>query len=141
MADCSRLETFRNRTADQLIAIPFERHYFRLWKGISYNHVFFVTIGALAVLVFLRKRSDQDVGATCCYGIALTSAGLLMMALTCLIGSWGPRYTLPMSELLLLSLLIYLGTIADALGAKDSRPGQVHEVECSAAFATRAERN
>ena len=125
MSDCARLETYRNASAAQLMAIPSERHYFRLWKGVSYNHVFFVTIGALAVLVFLRKRSDQDVGAICCYGIALTGAGLSIMALTCLIGSWLPRYTLPMSELLLLSLLIYFGTIADALGTRSPKRARV----------------
>lgn len=116
MPDCSRLATYQNTSADRLMAIPFERHYFRLWKSVSSNHVFVVTIGAIAVLVFLRKRSDQPVGAICLYGLALTGAGLLMMALTCLIGAWGPRYTLPMAELLLLSFIIYLGVIADALG-------------------------
>jgi hypothetical protein len=124
MPDCSRLETFRNRNADQLIAMPSEHHYFRLWKSTSYNHVFFVTIGALAILLLLRKRIDQPVGAICFYGIALTSSGLLMMAVTCLIGLWRPRYTLPMSELLLLSLLIYLGTIAEMFGPRaPAEPG------------------
>jgi hypothetical protein len=89
---------------------------------VSCNDLFVVNLGALAVLVFLRKRSNQRVTAICVYGVALMAAGLLMMGLTCLIGAWGPRYILPMSELLLMSFLIYAGTISDALGTK--APGQ-----------------
>jgi hypothetical protein len=48
-----------------------------------------------------------------------------MLAVTCLIGSWGPRYTLPMSEMLLISLLIYLGTILGAVGPPASLQAKV----------------
>jgi hypothetical protein len=125
MSDAVKLVTFRNATADQLIAIPFEHNYFRLWKNVSYNHLFAVNVGALAVLLLLRKRSHQRVAAIAVYGVALTGAGLLMVVATCLIGAWGPRYTLPMSELLLISLLIYLGTILGALGPRVSLPAKV----------------
>jgi hypothetical protein len=125
MSDATNLVTFRNATAHQLRAIPFQHHYFRLWKDVSYNHLFVVSIGAFPVLIWLRKRSHPRVTAIAVYGVALTGAGLLMLAVTCLIGSWGPRYTLPMSEMLLVSLLIYLGTILGVLGPRATRPAKV----------------
>jgi len=124
MSDTSNLVTFRNATAAGLIAIPSQHNYFRLWQDVSYNHLFMVSASALALLLLLRKRIRQRVGAISIYGLALMSAGLLMMIVTCLIGSWGPRYTLPMSELLVISLLMYLGTIFDAFGARASIPAK-----------------
>ena len=47
------------------------------------------------------------------FGIALTVVGLLMVASTCLIGEFIPRYGLPMWQLLLLSLHIFVGGTAD----------------------------
>jgi len=115
MPACADLATFRNMSAGQLMAIPSEHAYFRLWNGVSYNHCFVVGLCALAVLVFLRKRSSQGITALGVYGGALTAVGLLMMASTCLIGELLPRYTLPMTELLLISFMIYAGCICDAL--------------------------
>ena len=122
MTDTANLVTFRNATAAGLIAIPSQHAYFRLWQNVSYNHLFVINAGALAFLLLLRKRIRQRVGAICIYGLALTGAGLLMMAVTCFIGSWVPRYTLPMSELILISVLISFGTILDALGRRSPTP-------------------
>jgi hypothetical protein len=122
MSDTSNLVTFRNTTAERIIAIHSQHNYFRLWRNVSYNHLFLVNTGALALLVLLRKRIRQRVGPISIYGVALTGAGLVMMAVTCMVGSWGPRYTLPMSELIVISLLIFLGTLLDALGRRASLP-------------------
>ncbi|MEY2489890.1 MAG: hypothetical protein QOC70_1832 [Verrucomicrobiota bacterium] len=122
MSACSKLVTYRNTTADRLMAIPFQHNYFQLWNSVSYNHLFVVNLSALAVLILLRKGSNQHVTVISVYGIVLMGVGLVMMALTCLIGSWGPRYTLPMLELLLISFLTYAGTIFDALGSRALRP-------------------
>jgi hypothetical protein len=115
MPACADLATFRNMSAGRLMAIPSEHTYFRLWNGVSYNDCFVVGLGALVVLVFLRKRSSQRITPLGLYGVTLIAIGLLMMASTCLIGELLPRYTLPMSELLLISLIIYAGCICDAL--------------------------
>lgn len=127
MSDTANLVTFRNATAAQLMAIPFQHHYFRLWKNVSYNQLFMVNAGALALLFLLRKRISQRVSAISIYGLSLTGTGLLIMAATCLVGSGGPRYTLPMSELLLISLLIYFGTSLDALGRRAPIPLQAED--------------
>ena len=116
MADCANLVTFRNMSADGLMAIPRERDYFRLWKSVSCNHLLIAAFGALAILLTLGKRNIPRVTTICFYGVGLMGAGLLMMALTCLIGSWGPRYTLPMAELLLIAFLVYAGSICDGFG-------------------------
>lgn len=127
MPECSNLVTFRNTNEDWLTAIPLEHDYIRLWQKVSCNHLLVANLGVLAVLVFLRKRSAQRVAAISVYGVALVGAGLLMMFSTCLINSWGPRYTLPMWELLLITLLIYLGTIFRALGTSAASAATITE--------------
>ena len=125
MLATANLVTFRNATSARLIAIPSQHQYFQLWRNISYNNLFWIHLGVLAVLLLLRKRIHQRVGAIASYGLALTAIGLVMMAITCLIGSWGPRYTLPMFQLLLISLLTCLGTIMGAFSRRAAIPLQV----------------
>jgi hypothetical protein len=120
MATCSKLVTFRDTTAAGLMAIPFEHNYFQLWNRVSCNHLLVANLGALMVMLLLR-RGNERVVAISIYGGALIGAGLLMMAFTCLIGSWSPRYALPMSELLLISLMIYTGSICNAFHRDDRR--------------------
>jgi hypothetical protein len=76
---------------------------------------------SLLVFVAAARRKKMSVGAISAFGIALTVVGLLMIASTCLLGEFIPRYGLPMWQLLLLSLYIFVGTTADlfaTVGAK-----------------------
>ena len=115
MPACSRLVTFRNFSADRLMALPTENVYFRLWNRVSYNDLFFASLGGLLILTFLLRRNKQEDIGLIIYALVLIVSGLLIMAVTCLIGAWSPRYTLPMTQLLVLALIIWAGAICDRL--------------------------
>jgi hypothetical protein len=112
MPGCAELVTFRDTSADQIRQIPSQHLYFQLWRGLTYNKVF--VIWFISLLVFaVRARRKANVRAISAFGIALTVVGLLMIASTCLVGEFIPRYGLPMWQLLLLSLYIFIGRTAD----------------------------
>jgi hypothetical protein len=115
MPACSRLVTFRNFSADRLMALPTENVYFRLWNRVSYNNLFFASLGGLLILTFLLRRNKQEDIGLIIYALVLIVSGLSIMAATCLIGAWSPRYTLPMTQLLVLALIIWAGAICDRL--------------------------
>ena len=115
MPACSRLVTFRNFTTDRLMAFPAENIYLRFWNRVSYNDLFFVSLGALLILMFLLRRNRQAGIGLIIYALVLVTSGLLIMMATCLINGWLPRYTLPMTELLVLALIILAGAICDSL--------------------------
>ena len=126
MSACSRLVTFRNFSADRLMAFPAENAYLRLWNRVSYNDLFFVSLGLLLVLTFLLRRNQQEGTGLVIYVLVLVASGLLIMAVTCLIGGWLPRYTLPMTELLVLALLIVAGSICDRIHPNISAPESLY---------------
>jgi hypothetical protein len=81
---------------------------------VSYNDLFFVSLGPLLILAFLLRNKQPDIGLVI-YASVLVASGLLIMAATCLIGVWLPRYTLTMTQLLVLALIICTGAICDRL--------------------------
>ena len=112
---CAGLVTFRDSSAGQIMQIPSEHLYFRLWQGLTYNKALMIWLISLLVLLAAARRKRKNVRAISAFGIVLTVVGLLMVASTCLLGEFIPRYGLPMWQLLLLSFYIFVGKTADLL--------------------------
>jgi hypothetical protein len=122
------LLTFRAYTRESLEKIHAARGYFHLWNFLTLNHCLIVFgAGTVALLVVGRKGRPQLVIATA-YGIALILAALAMLAATALIGELIPRYTLPLWEMIWISLIIYAGAFFDRT-AKERPAGQRRQVK------------
>lgn len=115
MSACAGLVTFRDASAETINRIPFQHVYFHLWRGLTYNKVLVIWSVSLLLLGVLARRKEVNVAAICAYGIALLIVGLLIAATNVLLAESLPRYALPMWQLLLLSLYVFAGTIADLL--------------------------
>jgi hypothetical protein len=113
MPACAELAEFRGTSAETINQIPIQRAYFRLWKGLTYDKAFVVWFASLVAFVIVARWRKVSVGAIIAFGIALTAIGLPMVASTCLLTEFIPRYVLPMWQLLLLSFCIFAGSIAD----------------------------
>lgn len=128
MPACAKLVTFRDYTAETIIGIPARHPYFHLWRGLSYNKAFLIWLGSLSLLIVIARRKKKNVGAIPALGIALIAIGLLMTASACLVTEFLPRYALPMWQLLLLSLYVFVGATADLVVLPCSRRPARHAV-------------
>ena len=117
MPACAQLVTFRDASADQLRQLPSQHRYFRIWRSLTYNKALMIWLISLLAFVAVAQRRKTNVEAISAFGIALTAVGLLMIASTCLLGEFIPRYGLPMWQLLLLSFYIITGRMADLLAS------------------------
>jgi hypothetical protein len=115
MPGCAELVTFRGASADQIRQIPSQHRYFRLWRGLTFNTALVIWFVSLIIFVFVARPKETNARDIVAFGIALTTIGLLMVACTCLVGEFIPRYGLPMWQLLLLSLYLFIGRTADLL--------------------------
>ena len=115
MPACAELAAFRGRSAETINRIPVQRVYFQLWKGLTYDKAFVIWFASLVAFVIVARWRKVSVGPIIAFGIALTAVGLPMVASTCLLTEFIPRYVLPMWQLLLLSLCILAGSTADLL--------------------------
>jgi len=61
--------------------------------------------------IFLNRKSQADDGGVVLYAVILLAFGVTMVLLNCLFAEIQPRFALPMSELLILSMMILLGVI------------------------------
>jgi hypothetical protein len=113
MPACAQLATFRDASTDQLRQVPLQHGYFRLWRDWTYNKGLLIWFVSLLAFVAAAQRRRTNVAVISAFGIALLVVGLLIVASTCLLGEFIPRYGLPMWQLLLLSLYIFAGGTAD----------------------------
>ena len=117
MPACAKLVTFRDTTAEAISGFPSRHAYFRLWRGLNWTKAFPIWLGSLLLFVVIARRKKVSIGAIPAFGIALLAIGFLMTASACLLVGFLPRYALPMWQLLLLSLFIFIAASADLLAA------------------------
>jgi hypothetical protein len=123
MPACAGLVTFRGEAnADKIGLLPFEQRYFHLWQGLSYGKALVIWLAALLAFVFAARHQPTEASAISAFGFALTGAGLLLFAASCVLHDYEPRLSLSMWELLLLSLFLFAGRTADCAS---QRPEQV----------------
>jgi hypothetical protein len=116
MPGCAELVTFRgNANAEKIWQLQFQHRYFRLWQELSYNRALVVWFVALSVFVLTARRKKQNPRTISALGIALVAVGIAFVAATCLLDEFSPRFGLPMWQLLLLSLYLFVGKTADLL--------------------------
>lgn len=110
----ANLVTFRDSSIDQIMQIPNQRRYFQYWNRISYYKL--LVLWGITFVIFVsvtgKKATERRIGA---FAVMLAMIGLVMVASTCLLGEFIPRYALPMWELLLLSFSILIGRVGEIL--------------------------
>jgi hypothetical protein len=123
MPGCAGLATFRDYNTESILQLPSRFPYFHLWRGLNYNHAILIWIANLLLLVVVGRWKKASIARTAGLGVALALIGTLMVAATCLLGEWLPRYALPMWQLLLLSCYFFVGQIADLVFNHSGEPG------------------
>ncbi len=73
------------------------------------------------MLAVLARRKEVNVAAISAYGIALVAVGLVIAVTNILLTEFLPRYALPMWQLLLLSLYLFVGAAADLFASGGTR--------------------
>jgi hypothetical protein len=113
MAGCSKLATFRNRTANQIASIPSQHGYFQLWQGVTYSGalvIWAIVLLGFAALSHWRRR--HDAGSIIALGVILLTLGLVMFGSSCFLVDDQPRFRLPMWQLWWASLFLLIGKTA-----------------------------
>ena len=60
---CAELVTFRDVSADQILQIPGQHLYFRLWRGLTYNKalvIWFISLLVFVVMATEKKRGGRS---------------------------------------------------------------------------------
>ncbi|MDQ6861349.1 MAG: hypothetical protein M3032_09370, partial [Verrucomicrobiota bacterium] len=118
MQQCANLVTFRDTTADALRTMPTQHRYFQIARGLTFKIALTIWFAALLAFAFASQYMRRSRPEIVCYAVSLTLVGLLMVASSCLLGELLPRYTLPMWELLSISLLTVVGSGLELIGRR-----------------------
>lgn len=102
------LVTFRDKSANEILAY-YKRHpYFYHRKEFSYNVLWCLWFAVISMLAVMTKKRRREM-AVVYYAAALTLVGLTMMLANCVLSEFQPRFTLPMWELTIVSVSVVLG--------------------------------
>jgi len=109
------LQTYRNRSANQIVAILKKHRYFHLWRSLDYAAFLCLWVVNLVLLAVLAQIRKKNIAVVVSYAVALTLVGLLMMLATCVLSGLQPRFTLPMWELTILSAAVLFAKTMECL--------------------------
>ena len=111
---CANLVTFRGEmNANRISQLPFQYCYFHLWQGLNWSWAFLLWLASGLAFLAVARRQLASTSAITGLGIGLTSAGLFIFAVTCVLHDYEPRFSLLMWELLFLSFFVFAGATAD----------------------------
>lgn len=105
----AQLKTFREPRIELIDAA--KRFYFRWWNPISFRAWSVIALFLLLVTCFMNIKFKTAGGPLILYAAALFTVGVIMVVLNCFLVEIKPRFSLPMMEFLLLSIMILLSLI------------------------------
>jgi hypothetical protein len=105
----AELKTFREPRTELIDAA--NRFYFRWWNPISFRGWSVIGLLVFLVALFMNIKFRTASGPVILYAVTLSSFGVIMVLLNCFFAQIQPRFSLPMMEFLLLSMMILLGLI------------------------------
>jgi hypothetical protein len=109
MPQLAQLRSFREpRTA---LTGAANRFYFRWWNPIVFWAWSVIGLLVLLMAFFMNTKCKLHAGPAILYAVTLSTFGVIMVLLNCFFAEIQPRFSLPMMEFLLLSIMILLDVI------------------------------
>ncbi len=109
MPQLAQLKTFREPRTELIDAA--KGFYFRCWNPISFRVGSVIALFLLLVTCFMNIKFKTAGGRVILYAATLSTVGVIMVLLNCFFVEIKPRFSLPMMEFLLLSIMILLSLI------------------------------
>jgi hypothetical protein len=123
---CAHLVTFRGEAnADKILALPAQHRYFQWWRAISYRTAFGVWLVMLVVFALIARQKHLPASRTTALAIAFVALGFVQVGVTFILHDYEPRFSLPLWQLLLLSLFLLAGQSVDLLTKNEKSAGQL----------------
>jgi hypothetical protein len=108
MPGYAALVTFRDKSAEDILACYKQHSFFHRGKGLSYSVLWLLCLALISILAFVTKKRSREM-AVVYYAAALMLVGLTIMLANCLLVEFQPRYSLPMWELTIISMTVAFG--------------------------------